>query len=91
MRLGGVLRRSQLFLVSGGFIIVAAIAFWVTSGQEEIDSLVDPVAERERARLSGNAVPIAERPGAVTAEGEPADGAVEPKENPVANGSVTQL
>ena len=77
--------------MSGGFIIVAAIAFWVTSGQEEIDSLVDPVAERERARLSGNAVPIAERPGAVTAEGEPADGAVEPKENPVANGSVTQL
>lgn len=35
---------SQLFLMSGAICMVAGALFWVTTGVEEIDSIIDPIA-----------------------------------------------
>lgn len=37
---------NQLFLMSGGICILAGVLFWVTTGVEEIDSIIDPIAIR---------------------------------------------
>ena len=36
--------------MSGSACLLAGVIFWVTSGTEEIDSVVDPVAERVAAK-----------------------------------------
>ena len=37
---------SLLFLYSAACCLISGITFWVTSGVEEIDSVIDPIAER---------------------------------------------
>ena len=37
---------SLLFLYSAACCLIGGITFWVTSGVEEIDSVIDPIAER---------------------------------------------
>ena len=88
---------SRLFLYSAACCLIGGITFWVTSGVEEIDSVIDPIAERVAQ------VRVACRPSSAAsqrlfceqerarARGETIEPAAPPPQqqsNPVANGAV---
>jgi len=89
-------------MATGMFIFTAACAFWVTSGAEEIDSIIDPIAERvalQRAKARGELVPTPENVLSSQSFNLPLrlvhsrhiycpEQVVEEKANPVSNGSL---